>query len=498
MSSKIHYYPVETFKSLLIFEETEDIIMNFPKIIIGEKSNNLNNQKNITEISNTNPSLNEKEKSKGRLGSFSSASVFEITFNLHRSIIELSNLDSKRETRIRLSDIEHLKIFDDYLISFELLDKINLYFIPKKKSELKIIVEKISEYCKAFLGNEINLEYLSINDFKKSFLPPKTKIFSYSNIFRRIYDMYEKRMKLVADTEYLYEIIEEEGIYYKINKIPLQEIIYVVSSEFRKDYFEIFMKNNSRFVYKASNNERNMIVSNLLDVISEKTKNSEDEILLLSYKPKTEFKINGFINDEVDVDYENKLYINLQNSVSDETMREKILEEVCINFCFRSKKFKLNPNMNKKTLQSIYEIIPQEFNKLNEIQKQEINFINNKNYSKKLNLINQYLIFIQSVIKISHSEKLIAELLELIESNNSQIIFYNVFLTCKNLLPSSSKVLKKEEIAQRKWMISSHFDNAVKIKNILYNKIFDFKTKQKSINFEENNVKHLIYLLFHL
>jgi hypothetical protein len=77
----------------------------------------------------------------------------------------------------------------------------------------------------------------------------------------------------------------------------------------------------------------------------------------------------------------------------------------------------------------------------------------------------------------------------LVECNSSQILFYNLFLIYKNLLPSSSKNLKKEEIAQRKWMISSHFDNAMKIKNILFNKIFDFKTKQKTQNFEENNVK---------
>lgn len=304
--------------------------------------------------------------------------------------------------------------------------------------------------------------------------------------------MYEKSMRLVADTEYLYEMLEDdEGNFNKINKIPLQEITYVVCSEFRKDYFEIFLKNNSRFVYKVSNSERNIIVTNLLDVISEKAKNSEDEILLLSYKPKIEIRINGFINEEVDVDYENKLFANLQNSIADEKMREKIIEDICINFCFRSKKFRMNPTINKKTLQSIYEIIPQETNKLNDLQKQEVNFANNKTYSKRLSLVNHYLILIQSLIKIFHSEKLIGELFDLIESNNSQIIFYNVFVIYRNLLPSSSKILKKEEIAQRKWMISSHFDNSVKIKNILYNKIFDFKTKQKSLNFEENNVSYI-------
>jgi len=493
MSSKIHYYPVENFKSLLIFDETEDILTNFIRKINSEKinfSNTNNSSIQIPQSTNQQQIVAEKEKNLNRLSSFTSANVYEITFNLHRSIIELANLDSKRETRIRLADIESIKVYDDYLISLEMLDKISLYFIPKKQSEVKIIVEKISEYCKVFLGFEVNLEFFPISEFKKIFPAPKTKIFSYSNIFRRIYDMYEKSVVLVADLEYLYEMFEDqEGNLIRVNKIPLQEIIYVICSEFRRDYFEIFLKNNSRFVFKVSNSERNVIVTNILDIISDRSKNSEDEILLLSYKPKIEFKINGFINEEVDMDYENKLYTNLQNYISDEKTREKIIEDICVNFCLRSKKFRNNSSINKKTLQAIYEILSQETNKLVELQKQEINVINNKNYSKRLSVINHYLIFIQGVIKIFHSEKLIGDLFDLIESNNSQIIFYNVFVIYKNLLPSSSKVLKKEEIAQRKWMISSHFDNSLKIKNILYNKIFDFKTKQKIINFEENNVR---------
>ena len=161
MSSKIHYYPVETFKSLLIFDETEEIITNFSQMLSKEKAA-------LSSASNQTPSnLPISPKNTGRSSNFVSATVFEITFNLHRSIIELANLDSKRETRLRLCDIEAIKVYDEYLIALEMADKVNLYFIPKKQSELKIIVEKISEYCKVFLGYEIILEFLQYANLKK-------------------------------------------------------------------------------------------------------------------------------------------------------------------------------------------------------------------------------------------------------------------------------------------------------------------------------------------
>ena len=307
--------------------------------------------------------------------------------------------------------------------------------------------------------------------------------------------MYEKKLKLLADTDYLYEISEDkEGKILKMSKIPLQEIIFVVCSEFRKDYFEIFLKNGSRFVYKVLNNERNIIIGNILDIITEKVKNREEEILLLSYKPRIEYRISGFINDEVDMDYENKLVLNLQNFINEEKIREKIIEDICVNFCFRSKKFKLNPIVNKKLLQTLYEVIPRELGKITEIQRQEVNTNNNKNFSKRLSVLNYYLILIRNVVRIYHSEKLIGDLFDLVEAIPSQIIFYNIFLIYRNLLLNTSKSMKKDEIAQRKWMISSHFDNSVKIKNILFNKIFDFKTKQKIYNYEENNVKYFFYI----
>ena len=74
--TKVNQHPVETFKSCLYFEDLEDSLGNFKqegKIL--NKSNNSNK-------------------------------ILDINLNIYRSIIEWVAYDSKRETRIRICDIE--------------------------------------------------------------------------------------------------------------------------------------------------------------------------------------------------------------------------------------------------------------------------------------------------------------------------------------------------------------------------------------------------------
>ena len=47
----------------------------------------------------------------------------------------------------------------------------------------KILVEKIAEYCKIFLGYDLIIENLYLKDFKKHYSYSKNLIFSYQNWF---------------------------------------------------------------------------------------------------------------------------------------------------------------------------------------------------------------------------------------------------------------------------------------------------------------------------
>ena len=70
------------------------------------------------------------------------------------------------------------------------------------------------------------------------------------------------------------------------------------------------LKNDSRFLYQAINN-RNIIVTSLIDIIISKDNYEEGDFLLLPSKPKFGLKIMGYNKDELDVSYEQSIQLNL-------------------------------------------------------------------------------------------------------------------------------------------------------------------------------------------
>ena len=444
--------------------------------------------------------------------------LFDITLNLYRSIIEWVTMDSKRELRIRLSDIDNIKVYDNSIIKLETYNKIDLNLIPKKSEDIKAIVDKIVNNCKLFLGYDIYIENLSNKEFSKNYLPPKTQLFNFIQVYRLLYNSYKRAIRLTADYEYLYEIYENsDGKISKINKIPINQILYIIMYETDVDFFEIVVKSNARFLYQTKI-ERNIIITHLVDLISNKNESPDLNFLLLSSKPTFGMRVIGFVNEEVDWEFERQLFINLLNCFSDKKLREKIVEDICINFCFKSEKFKQEPVSNKKLYQLLYDLVIEETSNLenfirsdndgsnNNICKYSTNQNNHSHSDKltnKLFSINLYLILCKTLITKSNSDKLISNILVQVEGNPAfqkyHTIFYNSISIFNILIPTNSgnvNLLKKDELAQRKWMLSTHFDNSIKIKNMIYSKIFENKNK-KIANFEEQNILE-IYILMEL
>jgi hypothetical protein len=465
--SKINKHPIETFKSFLFFEDYENVMEMF----------NLDEKNKLSLINKG------QEQQEG--------SIFDITVNLYRSVLEWVNFDSKRELRIRFSDIDAIKVYDDRIIKLETYNKIDLNLIPKNTEDVKFLVEKISENCQNFLGSELRIEYHGLKDFPKSFPLPKTKFFSHQ-VYRLLYNSYKRSIRLSADFDFLYEIYETaEGVITKINNIPINDIIYLIAYESDMEYFEIVLKSNARYLFQTSNYDRNIIITNLIDLIANKNNNDESNFLLLSSKPKFGMRVIGFINEEVDWEYEKHLFVNLYNCFSEKKIREQLVEDICLNFCFKSEKFSNEPISNKKIFQMIYDLITEEFQVLdNAYQNEDSNLTKNRLY-----VLNNYLILCKTLITKFHYDKLISDLMNHVDNIQFQTIFYNSISIFKVLIPASGKFLKKDEIAQRKWMISSHFDNAIKIKNLLFSKIFEKKVKIS--NFEERNILS-IYILMEL
>ena len=85
--------------------------------------------------------------------------------------------------------------------------------------------------------------------------------------------------------------------------------------------------------------------------------------------------------------------------------------------------------------------------------------------NRSLYMFNIYLILCKTLITKSHNDKLISDIINFLDNVQFQTIFYNSISIFKILIPTKDfELLKKDEIAQRKWMISSHFDYAIKIK----------------------------------
>ncbi len=97
-----------------------------------------------------------------------------MTLNIYRSVLEWIKVDSTREMRVRLSDIENVKIYDNMLLKLETYNKIDLNILPKTLEDAKLFVEKLSENCKSFLGYDINIEFLPLSEFVKNPSIPKS------------------------------------------------------------------------------------------------------------------------------------------------------------------------------------------------------------------------------------------------------------------------------------------------------------------------------------
>lgn len=506
--SKINKHPVESFKCIMFF----DALQNFQYYLESSQDPSFRKDSfklekdQVITINNNSPSLKPN-------------SSFDTTLNIYRSILELVPLDSKREIRLRFSDIDNIKIYDNSIIQFETYNKIDIYIVPKNSknsNNLKLIIEKFLENCRTFLGYEVNTEHISSKDIiatNKTQIVPKSKLFVFQKIHRILYNNQWMEFSLWADYDFLYEIYENsENIITKLTKIPISEISYLIMYENEKQFFEVVMKNNARFLYQAINYERDLIVTHLIDLISNK---DESNFLLLPSKPKFGMRINGFINDQVDWEYEKQLFNNLYSFFNDPVIRQQIVEDICLNFCFKSDKFKMEPITNKKIYQMIYELIPEDLNNLENLMKieEKENLLNNSQNAQnqklksnnntsagnkkqnnllfsKVYTINNYLILCKNIFVKSHYDKLISDVINYIESSlnytnfnfNFQTIFYNAISIFKNLIPSKNGILKKDEIAQRKWMISSHFDNAIKIKKLLFSKIFNINYAPISIS----------------
>lgn len=433
--------------------------------------------------------------------------IFDITLDIYRSVFEWVSLNSKTEERIRFCDIECIKIYNNRVIKLETYNKIDLNIIPKKLFHLIDIVNKLKDNYKNFIGCDLKIEEHKTLNTVQNLIFPKNQTFIFENINRILYSNIKQKTILCADAGFISEVYEnEDRTINKINKIPLEDILFLILYETNPNYLEIVLKTNARFLYqtfsevtnaelqlnqidqtstktekakKYTLNDRNIIITSIIDLISNLNNKDLSSILLLSSKPKFGLRILGFPNNEVDWEYEKHLFIELYNKIKEEIERDIILEDISLNFCFKSEKFRTEV-INTKAIQSIYDIFSSELSKLKQgIEKLEL-------LSKQIYILNICLIVIKNLISKFHYDKLITDIASNLETLKYETISYNCISIFNSLIFKQEKY-KKDEIAQRKWLIFSHFENGSKVKSLLLHKVFLNKIKIK--DFEETSVK---------
>ena len=222
----------------------------------------------------------------------------------------------------------------------------------------------------------------------------------------------------------------------------------------------------------------------------------DNSILVLSSTPNFRIKIQGFLNDEMDWEYEQSIKETLVKSFNDEVIRDQILEDMCINFGFCSSKFNSEPLFNKKLYLSIYELIQKLLENycLQAKVQSNTNSVEGKpkenmiNYSKQTYLLNICLILGKNLLSKLHSDKFLSDIIKKLESYSSmnEIMYYNCIAIFRKLIPKSFYIYKREDIAKAKWLISNHFDYGLKQIRLLNCKLFlSFEIIE---NFESINV----------
>jgi len=549
LSSKINAYPIETYQCYLSFN------------VIG---NNLEGGFNINknkisyvyiERKGTNPNLN-------------TIKLYDVNINLYRTIFLWILLNSKKEMRMNYYEIESMKKINFYNIKGLLLstsNKTKMLVIPKSQDELEMIKDRIYENTKDFLGykikysidenyltnysydDEIDNSFNSISSYpnqtftyrksspvienmlknnqsspiisndipKTSKLPIKSQLlfdglgvirnlsFSFNGINKILYSDLKMEISLRGDVNFLYEYSKNNKL---LSKIPYSSILYVIIYETIDNFFELILRGNNRLIFETIHNEKNKILSYIIEALS--INKSTGDFLVLPIKSKFGKRIYGFPNDIPDYDYEYHLLNSFIKTSSVET-RRNIIEDMALNMCFK--------NDNLQRGESLFNNEEITIQLTEEIKRCRNDIINRKDDSKltsDLYKFNLLIIVLRNIGENMFYQKnnLVKEILfDIVQNNiltnniNFFSVFYNVFSIYKNLLKKNEfsiinktgKKQKKEEQKRKNEIIT--FLNASFFKKLLYERIYQRKKGNESneliLNFETINMLYISEIL---
>ena len=133
-------------------------------------------------------------------------------------------------------------------------------------------------------------------------------------------------ISLRGDVNFLYEYSKNNKL---LSKIPYSSILYVIIYETIDNFFELILKENNRLIFETMHNEKNKILSYIIEALS--INKSTGDFLVLPIKSKFGKRIYGFPNDIPDYDYEYHLLNSFIKTSSVETRRNIIVKKLLFN-----------------------------------------------------------------------------------------------------------------------------------------------------------------------
>lgn len=485
--SKINIYPIETFKCFIAYQRFSAL------------NNSLSYDLNHLLVQNPKWKVNTSD----------------VSVNIYRSIFEWTHIDLKKEMRLNFYEIEKIQRFNYSsfkAFAIQTSSKINLMVIPQNQSEIEAMIEKIKENSGKFLGysikedeamnKEINMDKYQndnvdlgplskqINHGPNVVVPLKKRRFCVT-VYRTLYSEIKVEIYLIADKNFIYEYYINDDTFY--NQIDIRKIQYIVLYETNENFFELIFEDNSRLIYETKNEEKNIVLSYIIEAVTELK--PECDFLVLPAKPKTGKKIKGFPNERCEYEYEKNLYSTLIKNIKGESLRQ-ILEEICLNMCFREDTsvnnfqtmLDVEIENNHLAFNSLYEEIQNSLigisTLLNPIA--EDSKIINELYKISLSLL-----VCRNLANIIYSTEMKEILSICIKKTKFFSIFYNAVSIYKQLTFKNKK-MKKEELTRKTELLN--IISCLFVKDFLYSKIY-YSNSHKIENFEEQNILFLSTML---
>ena len=344
----------------------------------------------------------------------------------------------------------------------------------QKIQQNKNIINNNDNFPK-FKNNPINLltnlPKKSVQEFNRKIpeafkeIKAEDSFFTYNNVKRILY--YNNKSKIILKGYNEYILLQNVDSNEPDLRIKLNDIFIIVMTGEEEEYFEIILKGKSRFIFEIQ--YKNKIINDIIELLLKyyRTKNINENFLLLSYKTSFNKYIRKISNTTTINNLEER---KIEEIIGGKEDFKEILEEIVFNCYFV---FGISKQVHMLLIEPITKILIQKFD---DCYNKCIND-NEKDNKENIIFLNLFLIFFKNLGT------------NLVLNDNGKKIFDKIFEKLKKELEYKNKNINKEKII----ILNDYalFYNTIHVMEYfsLFNKIMLLKV----ISFNNENAQEFNY-----